>query len=295
MVADRQTHSLPEQPRRSRRSRVFMGYADAAAFAAALLRHLERVQHRYREVFELVPEPPGGPVMALDFTGVGEPSQHTLAALKDMGYNNPATVYSGDPRLEVRPAAGAALGACARADVAGAAGAAGRVRAPAAAGCRRSPGSTRSWRACRPACSCCRCSSAIPALLDRVAAVLGRRTVAGRPPGAHAVRARGPADARGGPGLARPHPRAALPTPRSLEDAIAVIRRTVREEDFAISVATLEARIDADAAGLLRSALADAALAALLPRVLEDFSGRFGQVRGGGLAWCCSARPAGGR
>ena len=42
--------------------------------------------------------------------------------------------------------------------------------------------------------------------------------------------------------------------------------------------------MDADAAGLARAALADAALDALLPRVLEDFAARFGTVRGGGLA-----------
>jgi glutamate-ammonia-ligase adenylyltransferase len=42
--------------------------------------------------------------------------------------------------------------------------------------------------------------------------------------------------------------------------------------------------MDADAAGLARSAIADAALSALLPRVLDDFARRFGTVRGGGMA-----------
>jgi glutamate-ammonia-ligase adenylyltransferase len=42
--------------------------------------------------------------------------------------------------------------------------------------------------------------------------------------------------------------------------------------------------MDADAAGLARSALADAALAALLGRVVDDFAERFGRVRGGGMA-----------
>jgi glutamate-ammonia-ligase adenylyltransferase len=78
--------------------------------------------------------------------------------------------------------------------------------------------------------------------------------------------------------------RARLADARALEDSIALVRRTVREEDFAISVATLEGRIDADAAGIARSALADAALASLLPRVLDDFAARFGAVRGGGMA-----------
>jgi glutamate-ammonia-ligase adenylyltransferase len=71
---------------------------------------------------------------------------------------------------------------------------------------------------------------------------------------------------------------------RGLEDAIAAIRRTVREEDFSVSVATLEGRLDADEAGLRRTALADAAIAALLPRVLDDFCQRFGTIPGGGMA-----------
>ena len=50
------------------------------------------------------------------------------------------------------------------------------------------------------------------------------------------------------------------------------------------SVATLDGRLDADATGLARAALADAALAALLPCVLADFAVRNGRVRGGGLA-----------
>jgi len=122
-----------------------------------------------------------------------------------------------------------------------------------------------------------------PMLLDRVAAVLGAA------PSLADHLARTPAALEGLLAPAEesdPHKllRARLADARALEDAIAIVRRTVREEDFAISVATLEGRMDADAAGLARSALADAVLEALLPRVVEDFSDRFGAVRGGGLA-----------
>jgi len=78
--------------------------------------------------------------------------------------------------------------------------------------------------------------------------------------------------------------RARLRDARSLEDVIATIRRTVREEDFNIAVATMEGRLDVDAAGLRRSALAEAALAALLPAVLDDLSRRYGRVQGGAMA-----------
>jgi len=52
--------------------------------------------------------------------------------------------------------------------------------------------------------------------------------------------------------------------------------------------------VDADAAGLARTALADAAMAALLPLVLDDHASRFGRVRGGGMVIVALGK-AGGR
>jgi glutamate-ammonia-ligase adenylyltransferase len=46
----------------------------------------------------------------------------------------------------------------------------------------------------------------------------------------------------------------------------------------------MEGRIDTDEAGLRRTAVADAALSALLSPVLSDFSARFGRVRAGAMA-----------
>ena len=61
---------------------------------------------------------------------------------------------------------------------------------------------------------------------------------------------------------------AQLADARALDDAVAIVRRTVRAEEFRLSVAQMEGRLDTDGAGLLRTALADAALTVLLPRVL---------------------------
>ena len=281
MVADRQTHSLPEQPAALSGFALFMGYPDAAAFAAALLRHLERVRKRYRAVFEQVPEPADGPVTALDFAGGREPPTHTLMALEGMGYATPLSVVlavqgwkSGRVRAlrserarelmtQVLPALLAAFA---------------RQRQPDAAFARfdgflsRLPAGVQLLSLFQRN----------PALLDRVAAVLGAA------PSLADHLARTPSALEGllMPEVDGDFPRTLrtrLAETQALEDAIAVIRRTVREEDFAISVATLEARMDANAAGLLRAGLADAAIAALLPRVLADFSDRFGQVRGGAL------------
>jgi glutamate-ammonia-ligase adenylyltransferase len=117
-----------------------------------------------------------------------------------------------------------------------------------------------------------------PALLDRLAAVLGA---------APALAEHLAQDAQALEALLVPTARFAAPRPalrrllkeaRDLEDAVATTRRFVRREDFHLSVATLEGRLDTDEAGRLRSDLAQAALAALLPRIwaaqIEKSGGR---------------------
>jgi len=282
MVADRQTHSLPEKPEALAAFALFMGYEDGRSFAVALLRHLNRVQSRYLDVFEHVPEPPEGPVASLDFSGTGEPPPQTVAALKHLGYENPAAVFaavqgwrSGRVRAlrseRARELMQQMLPALLQAFA--------RQRQPDAALAQFDAFLSR-----LPAgVQLLSLFQRNPMLLDRIAAVLGAA------PSLSDHLARTPSALEG---LLAPEEesdparllRTRLADARALEDAIALIRRTVREEDFSISVATLEGRMDADAAGLARSALADAALEALLPRVLKDFSARFGSVRGGGLA-----------
>jgi glutamate-ammonia-ligase adenylyltransferase len=123
-----------------------------------------------------------------------------------------------------------------------------------------------------------------PALLDRLAAVLGA---------APSLAEHLALDGQALEALLAPAARFVAPKPvlrrmlrdcRDLEDAVAVTRRFVRREDFHLSVATLEGRLDADAAGRLRSSLAEAALAALLPRVIAQHESRYGHVRGAAFA-----------
>ncbi len=132
-----------------------------------------------------------------------------------------------------------------------------------------------------------------PALLERVAAVLGASPSLAEHLANHPAALEGLLSPQEAPEPARLL-RARLQDARRLEDVIAIIRRTVREEDFSISVATMEGRLDADAAGLRRTALADAALSALLDPVLEDFARRYGRVRGGAMAVVALGK-AGGR
>jgi glutamate-ammonia-ligase adenylyltransferase len=119
-----------------------------------------------------------------------------------------------------------------------------------------------------------------PALLDRLAAVLGAAPALAE----HLAR-----DAQALEALLVPAARFAAPKPilrrllaeaGDLEEAIAITRRFVRREEFHLSVATLEARLDADAAGRLRSNLAAAAIGLLLPRIIAQHEIRHGRIKG---------------
>jgi glutamate-ammonia-ligase adenylyltransferase len=123
-----------------------------------------------------------------------------------------------------------------------------------------------------------------PALLRRLAAVLGAAPALAEhlAQDAHALEALLNPDAR----FAAPRPvlRRQLAEAGDLEQAITITRRFVRQEEFHLSVATLEGRMDVDKAGFLRSALAESALSLLLPRVLAAHKARYGRVRGGAFA-----------
>ena len=281
MVADRQTHTLPEKREELERFAHFIGEPDATAFANHLLAQLDRVQSRYAELFEAVPEPDNTTPTALDFSGIDLP-EATVAAIAALGYANPAAViaavrawYGGrlralrsqrarDMMRTVLPALLPALARQAQPDAAFARFDEFLSRLPAGV-------------------QLLSLFQRHPALMDRVATILGAA------PSLADHLARTPSALEGllAPEASTPVDRllrARLADGRSLEDSIAIIRSTVREEEFTIFVATLESRLDADAAGLARTALADAALASLLPLVLADFSRRFGRVKGGSMA-----------
>jgi glutamate-ammonia-ligase adenylyltransferase len=294
MVADRQTHSLPEKPAELARIALFLGYADAPDFAEALLRHLRRVRRDYRVVFEQVPDLPASAGFGgeLDFRGHAEAPAATLAALDAMGFAAPARIVaavrswqSGRLRALRSPRAQELMARVLPAIL----GALARQPHPDAAFTRFD-----GFMARLPAgVQLLSLFQRHPALIERVAAVLGAE------PSLADFLASHPSALDGllsGDDAADPAPvlRARLRDGRLLEDAIEITRRVQREMEFAISVATMEGRIDADAAGLQRSALADAAMAALLEPVTVEFAGRFGRVTGGAVAVVALGK-AGGR
>jgi len=119
-----------------------------------------------------------------------------------------------------------------------------------------------------------------PALLDRLAAVLGA---------APALAEHLAQDAQALETLLTPTARFTAPKPElrlllreagDLEQAAAITRRFVRREEFHLSVATLEGRLDTNEAGRLRGNLAAAALSLLLPLILKQHEARYGQIPG---------------
>jgi glutamate-ammonia-ligase adenylyltransferase len=294
MVNDRQTHTLPEQPDEMSRLACFMAYPDARTFADDFLRHVDIVRANYRAVFAHVPDLPGteatGP--ELDFRGDEPEPAATVAALHVLGYSDAKRIVGAVRRWL-----------------------AGHVRALRSSRARdlmttMVPSVLRTLgQQANPDEAFNRFDrfiSALPAgvqpmslfqhnplLLERIAAVLGAAPMLSE----HLVRY--PSSLEGL--LSNDEPvdadrmlRSRLSDAARLEDEIQVVRRSVKERDFFLSVATLEGRLDANASGRERSALAQAALAVLVPRVLADFATRFGRVPGGALAVVAMGK-AGGR
>ncbi|WP_043359004.1 bifunctional [glutamine synthetase] adenylyltransferase/[glutamine synthetase]-adenylyl-L-tyrosine phosphorylase [Belnapia sp. F-4-1] len=288
MVADRQTHRLPEDEPGLARIASFMGYGSLAEFSAAFMGHLERVERHYGDFFETSPslslageEAQRGDLV---FTGV-EDDPGTSATLKRMGFADPTSVsamirawHHGRPRAtrserarelltELMPALLTAFSkqsnpdqALARFD---------RVLARLPAGVQVLSLFRRN-----------------PALLDRVAGLLGAAPQLADHLAHNAAALDGLLAGSLSPAGADPS--AGLPAlvkdARHLEEALEAARRLATERKFEIDAAELEGQLDGDAAGELRADLADSAIAALLPRVSADFAERYGRVPGGALA-----------
>jgi glutamate-ammonia-ligase adenylyltransferase len=294
MVNDRQTHTLPETPEQMNRIARFMGYAETTAFALDVLRHAEVVRSNYRAVFEFVPEPPGGGTIGheLDFRGDDSEPASTVTALVALGYREPRRIVTAVRRWlsgRVRALRSSRARDLMTTMVPSILATLGRQPNPDEAFSRFDRFVSALPTGVQPMSLFQR----NPVLLDRIAAVLGAAPMLAE----HLARNPSALD-----GLleteenvdARRMLRARISAATTLEDAIRIVQRSVKERDFFLSVATLEGRLDADASGLQRTALADAAVSLLVPGVLTDFSTRFGRVPGGTLAVVAMGK-AGGR
>jgi glutamate-ammonia-ligase adenylyltransferase len=123
-----------------------------------------------------------------------------------------------------------------------------------------------------------------PALLGRLAAVLGAAPsladhLSSMPSALEGLMA--PADIDPAPGRSLA---TQLQDAGTVDEALGIASRFVRGEEFRLAVAELDGRIDQDLAGIARTAVAEAAIANLLPRVMADHERRYGRLRGGGMA-----------
>lgn len=90
MIADEQTHTLPDDVDAMERFARFLGYADRAAFADELLGYLNRVQRHYSKLFE---GDPTGTVKLPDINlGAGPTDMRLLEHLLGLGFKQPKTV-----------------------------------------------------------------------------------------------------------------------------------------------------------------------------------------------------------
>jgi glutamate-ammonia-ligase adenylyltransferase len=92
MVADEQTHEVPDDAARLESFARFCGYSDTAAFSRELIARLEAVQRHYAALFEDAPVLTTGSVNMV-FAGEKD-DPDTVAALKEMGYAQPSEVLA---------------------------------------------------------------------------------------------------------------------------------------------------------------------------------------------------------
>lgn len=90
MIADEQTHRLPEADGERKKIAALAGYERLQSFDAAITRTLKAVNRRYGELFP-EEEPLSSRFGSLVFTGVDDDPE-TLATLKRMGFANPVQV-----------------------------------------------------------------------------------------------------------------------------------------------------------------------------------------------------------
>ncbi|MGP9811931.1 bifunctional [glutamine synthetase] adenylyltransferase/[glutamine synthetase]-adenylyl-L-tyrosine phosphorylase [Rhodopseudomonas sp. NSM] len=89
MIADEQTHTLPDSIEAVERFSRFFGYASREAFARDLLAHLDCVQGHYSKLFE--GDPTGTAKLPVDYAG-GPEDTVLLDHLRTLGYKKPLMV-----------------------------------------------------------------------------------------------------------------------------------------------------------------------------------------------------------
>ncbi|MDN5926701.1 MAG: bifunctional [glutamine synthetase] adenylyltransferase/[glutamine synthetase]-adenylyl-L-tyrosine phosphorylase [Hyphomicrobiales bacterium] len=286
MVADEQTHTLPEDDEGLERIAHMLGFADREAFAAAFRQSLQEVEGHYAALFETAPQLSAG-IGNLVFTGdVDDPD--TLQTLSGLGFERPSDIcrtirgwhfgryratQSAEARerlTELTPALLQAFGDTRRADEA-------LMRFDGfLAGL---PSGIQLFSLLQSNPTLLKQLATIMGAAPRLAAIITRRT--------HVF------DGLLDPGLLNELPdrdyladrlSALLEGARQYEDRLDRLRIFADEQKFLIGVRLLSGAIDANRAGMAFSDLADLTIGAALDAVIEEFAARHGRVPGGTVA-----------
>ncbi|WP_284943720.1 bifunctional [glutamine synthetase] adenylyltransferase/[glutamine synthetase]-adenylyl-L-tyrosine phosphorylase [Acidisoma cladoniae] len=279
MVADRQTHALPETAFGVGSVATFMGFATPRAFAETLLTHLMAVQAIYDSYFDSRDD-----ADVIEFGAPDTPPPiETLRRLQALGFADCPKIVAairrwlaGQPRALRSERARALLEPLLT-----------HILTSLAAQPEPDHAFARfdHFIAGLPAgIQLLSLFQHNPALIDRIAALLGAAPALADHLALHPGSLEGllaSDETRADPArvLGRQ-----LGDARTLEDSIGLTRHFVSEESFRIGVATLEGRMDVDAAGIARAALADAALGAVLGAVVASHTDRYGWLPGAGFA-----------
>lgn len=283
MVADEQTHMLPEDDEGLERIAHMLGYQDADGFAAAFRAALQQVEGHYAALFEAAPELSAG-VGNLVFTGdVDDPD--TLQTLHQMGFQRPSDIcrvirtwHFGRYRVtrsaearerltELTPALLEAFGKTRRADEA-------LMRFDEFLS--GLPAGIQLFSLLQSNPGLLRLMATIMGAAPRLAAIITRRP--------HVF------DGLLDPALLTELPNRAylsgrlaafIDGDRPYEDVLDRLRIFAAEQKFLIGVRLLAGSIDSMRAGRAFSDLADLTIGAALQAVMDEFAQRHGRVPGG--------------
>lgn len=290
MIDDQQTQTLPDYGQALDRVALFNGHNDTAEFEATLRFHLGRVEDHYAELFEEAPSlgaVEAGVTGSLVFTGT-EDDPETVLTLERMGFSDGSAVsaqirawHHGRYRAtrsararelltELMPRLLAALSNTADPDTA----------------FRRFDDFLRALPA---GVQFFALLYSNPALLDLIAEAMGMapflaEQLARRPALLDGVLAAGLYDACSDPAALATDLERQLDLAEDFQDALDILRRWTKDQQFQIGVRLLRGSLDGDTAGPLLSDVADCALAALFPRVVAEFEQQHGKLPGRGLA-----------
>jgi [glutamine synthetase] adenylyltransferase / [glutamine synthetase]-adenylyl-L-tyrosine phosphorylase len=285
MIDDQQTHELPKDKEGLAAFAAFLGYPDTAAFAEALGERLRTVERHYAALFEEAPELGG--TGNLVFTG-GEHDPDTLATLRRLGFAEPervSTIVRGWHRgryramrsvraremlTELMPALLEALAAS---------------PSPDAALLKFDE-----FLAAQPAgVQLFAMFHANPGQLALVAEVMGSAPELAARLGANAslfeaVVSEGFFDALPDAAELAADIAELLGEALDFQDVLDLTRRWSNDRRFQVGIQYFRGMIDAGAAGRALSDIADTALSALWPAVVEEFEEQHGGFPGGDMA-----------